>query len=106
MIGVLMARPLRIEYAGAVYHLMARGNHAQSIFADDQDLHLVTLGWPEAGDGTLQPGITGRGPDEIQTGEETAGTQKAVPGCRRHTAMKHYVTFLGLTLSPATSSTR
>ena len=90
-----MARPLRIEYAGAVYHLMARGNHAQSIFADDQDLHLVTLGWPEAWDGTLQPGITGRGPDELPTGEETAGTQKAASGGSRNTGMKHYVTFLG-----------
>jgi hypothetical protein len=94
-----MARPLRIEYAGAVYHVMARGNHGQSIFADDKDHHLVTLGWPEAGDGTLQPGIAGRGSDEIQTGEEIAGAQKAAPGGRRHTGMKHYVTFLGLTLS-------
>jgi hypothetical protein len=96
-----MARPLRIEYVGAVYHVMARGNHGQSTFADDQDHHLVTLGWPEAGDGTLQPGNAGRGPDEIQTGEETAGTQKAVPGGSRHTGMNNYVTFLGLTLSPA-----
>jgi hypothetical protein len=24
---IIMARPLRIEYAGAVYHVMARGNH-------------------------------------------------------------------------------
>jgi hypothetical protein len=89
-----MARPLRIEYAGAVYHVMARGNHGQSLFADDQDRHLVTLGGPEAGDGALQPGIARRGPDEIQTGEEIAGTQKAAPGGRRDTGMKHYVTFL------------
>ena len=32
-----MARPLRIEYPGAVYHVMARGNHQTAIFADDQD---------------------------------------------------------------------
>jgi REP element-mobilizing transposase RayT len=32
-----MARPLRIEYAGAVYHVMARGNQGQPIFRDDQD---------------------------------------------------------------------
>ncbi|MDR3564118.1 MAG: transposase [Negativicutes bacterium] len=32
-----MARPLRIEYAGAVYHVMARGNQGQSICADDGD---------------------------------------------------------------------
>jgi len=41
-----MARPLRIEYAGAVYHVMARGNHGQSLFADDQDRRrfLETVG--------------------------------------------------------------
>jgi REP element-mobilizing transposase RayT len=32
-----MARPLRIEYAGAVYHVMARGNQGRAIFRDDQD---------------------------------------------------------------------
>ena len=41
-----MARPLRIEYPGAVYHVMARGNHGQEIFKDDRDRHcfLETLG--------------------------------------------------------------
>jgi putative transposase len=41
-----MARPLRIEYAGAVYHVMARGNQGQSVFRDDQDRQrfLATLG--------------------------------------------------------------
>ena len=41
-----MARPLRIEYAGAVYHVMARGNQGQSIFGDDKDRQrfLETLG--------------------------------------------------------------
>src|SRR5437867_7944536 len=40
-----MARPLRIEYAGAVYHVMARGNQGQRIFADDGDrrVWLATL---------------------------------------------------------------
>jgi REP element-mobilizing transposase RayT len=32
-----MARAIRIEYPGAVYHLMARGNQGQAIFADDLD---------------------------------------------------------------------
>jgi putative transposase len=32
-----MARPLRIEYAGAVYHVTSRGNARQRIFRDDQD---------------------------------------------------------------------
>jgi REP element-mobilizing transposase RayT len=41
-----MARPLRIEYPGAVYHVMARGNRGRSIFRDDQDRErfLETLG--------------------------------------------------------------
>ncbi len=32
-----MARPLRVQYPGAVYHVMARGSRGQSIFADDTD---------------------------------------------------------------------
>ena len=32
-----MARPLRVQYPGAVYHLTSRGNARQSIFRDDVD---------------------------------------------------------------------
>lgn len=32
-----MARPLRIEYPGAVYHITARGNEKKTIFKDDTD---------------------------------------------------------------------
>ncbi len=32
-----MARKVRIEYAGTVYHVMARGNQGQPVFADDRD---------------------------------------------------------------------
>lgn len=32
-----MARPLRIEYEGAVYHITSRGNARQDIFLDDED---------------------------------------------------------------------
>jgi REP-associated tyrosine transposase len=32
-----MARPLRIEFAGALYHLTSRGNERQRIFRDDWD---------------------------------------------------------------------
>jgi hypothetical protein len=41
-----MARPLRIQYPGAIYHVMARGNQGRPIFADDLDrkLFLQTLG--------------------------------------------------------------
>ena len=40
-----MPRPLRIEYAGACYHLMSRGDRREDIFLDAQDreqfLHLL-----------------------------------------------------------------
>ena len=41
-----MARKIRIEYAGAAYHVMARGNQGRDIYADDRDrkLWLATLG--------------------------------------------------------------
>lgn len=32
-----MARPLRIEYPGAFYHITTRGNHRQKIFLKDKD---------------------------------------------------------------------
>jgi REP element-mobilizing transposase RayT len=32
-----MARPLRLEYAGAVYHVMARGHERCPIYRDDED---------------------------------------------------------------------
>jgi REP element-mobilizing transposase RayT len=32
-----MARPLRIEFTGAVYHVTSRGNAKQAIFFDDED---------------------------------------------------------------------
>lgn len=35
--GPPMARPLRLEFAGALYHLTARGNRQESIFLDDRD---------------------------------------------------------------------
>ena len=40
-----MARPLRIEFPGAVYHITSRGNERKPIFRDDQDrkMFLDTL---------------------------------------------------------------
>jgi REP element-mobilizing transposase RayT len=32
-----MARPLRLEYAGAVYHVTSRGNARNAVFLDDTD---------------------------------------------------------------------
>lgn len=41
-----MARPLRLEYSGAIYHLTARGNARGEIFLDnaDRELFLACLG--------------------------------------------------------------
>ena len=41
-----MPRKPRVEYAGAIYHVMSRGNHQQAIFRTDKDrkMFLETLG--------------------------------------------------------------
>jgi len=41
-----MARKPRIEYPGAVYHLVSRGDRQEAIFGDDTDyqVFLETLG--------------------------------------------------------------
>lgn len=42
-----MARPLRIEFPGAVYHVTARGNAQRRVFLDDEDREafLSVLAW-------------------------------------------------------------
>jgi hypothetical protein len=42
----IMARKLRVEYPGAIYHLMSRGDRRELIFLDDQDRErfVETLG--------------------------------------------------------------
>ena len=35
-----MARPLRVEYPGALYHITARGNERRAIFSDDRDREM------------------------------------------------------------------
>ena len=35
-----MARQWRIEYAGAIYHVLSRGNGGQKIFRSEDDRHL------------------------------------------------------------------
>jgi len=32
-----MARPLRIEFAGALYHVTSRGDRQEAIYEDDED---------------------------------------------------------------------
>jgi hypothetical protein len=35
-----MTRPLRLEFSGATYHVMARGNQGQKIWIDDHDREM------------------------------------------------------------------
>jgi hypothetical protein len=49
-----MARKLRVEYPGAIYHVMNRGDRREPIFRDDADRErfvetLVTVGWNAEG---------------------------------------------------------
>ena len=37
ILGRVMARPLRIEFASALYHLTSRGNERHNIFRSDRD---------------------------------------------------------------------
>ena len=39
-----MARKLRVQYPGALYHVMNRGDRREAIFLDDRDRELF-LGW-------------------------------------------------------------
>jgi hypothetical protein len=42
-----MARPLRIEFPGALYHVTSRGNARQRVLRDDEDREtfLATSAW-------------------------------------------------------------
>jgi REP element-mobilizing transposase RayT len=39
-----MSRPLRIEFPGAIYHVMSRGNGRQDIVRDDADRQRLVDG--------------------------------------------------------------
>ncbi|MBW2625324.1 MAG: transposase, partial [Deltaproteobacteria bacterium] len=43
-----MARPLRVQFPGAIYHITSRGNAGLPIFADDIDRHSLLLLFQEA----------------------------------------------------------
>jgi putative transposase len=45
-----MARAWRIEYEGALYHVLSRGNERRDIFFDDEDRTLFLTGLAEAGE--------------------------------------------------------
>lgn len=38
-----MARPLRLEFAGALYHITSRGNERKAIYFDDADFEMFLL---------------------------------------------------------------
>ena len=40
-----MARQLRIQYEGAIYHLMSRGDRREEIFRDDLDRKSFSKPW-------------------------------------------------------------
>ena len=40
-----MARQLRIQYEGAIYHLMSRGDRREEIFRDDLDRRAFSPRW-------------------------------------------------------------
>jgi REP element-mobilizing transposase RayT len=43
-----MARPLRVEYPGAIYHVMSRGNGRQRVFRDERDFQRLLEGLESA----------------------------------------------------------
>lgn len=45
-----MSRPLRIEFAGALYHVMARGNAREAIYLDDEDRQAFCQGLSRVSD--------------------------------------------------------
>ncbi len=49
-----MARKLRLQYPGAIYHVMNRGDRREAIFTDDEDRRLFL-------DGALTGGNRGNG---------------------------------------------
>ncbi len=38
-----MARKIRIEFSGALYHVLTRGNKKQVIFKDNQDYNVYII---------------------------------------------------------------
>ena len=42
-----MARPLRIEFPGAIYHVTSRGDRREPIFVDDEDRRAMLMVWAQ-----------------------------------------------------------
>jgi hypothetical protein len=58
-----MGRKLRVEYPGAIYHVMNRGDRRELIFADDQDRRLFVEMLAPAGGMAAGGPVTGGIPD-------------------------------------------
>jgi hypothetical protein len=58
---MVMARRIRIQYPGAVYHVMARDNDGWAVVGDDMDRKrfLAVLGERAVGDGALHASEAG-----------------------------------------------
>jgi crotonobetainyl-CoA:carnitine CoA-transferase CaiB-like acyl-CoA transferase len=81
-----MSRKLRIEYPGAMYHVMNRGDQREDIFRDDQDRQkfLSTLGEACAKtDWHVGRGIERLGWDEDQLRARRKGHRSKVMLARR-----------------------
>ena len=89
-----MSRPLRVEYPGAIYHVMCRGNARQRIFHDEADhqrlidglaLTVSRFGWElffrPLRDGRVTPRAAHDGATH-QCEDGTQGMSSAVPTAR------------------------
>jgi hypothetical protein len=54
LLASAMARPLRVEFDGALYHVTSRGNARADIFEDDHDDTPFLIPW-----GRSCSGVTG-----------------------------------------------
>ena len=70
-----MARSIRIEHAGVLYHVMARGNRREPIYRDDDDRRFFLKTLAEACERTRGTGST--------PGNGAPGTGCRVGGKRR-----------------------
>jgi len=69
-----MAREICIEYAGAAYRVMARGNQGRDIYTDDRDCKLWLATLDEACE---KSGWRIRWPAEAERAAEIGATEKA-----------------------------
>ena len=97
-----MPRPLRIEYAGARYHVMSRGDRREAIFHDDADRQeFCTLGPSLSQDGVASACLL---PDEqsFSSGDRDAAAEsvagnEVAPG-HLHATIQSAASALGASL--------